>query len=162
MSIGFFVFLRFFETANTLFIDFCGWGVNPGAKAPGKPPPGRLQAGYAVGEETRMETGPHDSRSARGHDPAPHRRQAAPPTAQAGSPGEVEDTPRPRQQDRPTARHSAHSAPAADAPTQRPTTAPTPSKTPQDTASASLLLYSITADSPPGRSPTAHAGQVDQ
>ena len=85
----------------------------------------------------------HDRQQDRGHDARPRYR--------------------PRQQDRPTARHSAHSAPTADAPPRRPTTATTPPRTPTGPATRPRWTGGPTADRPrprpagPTRSPpTVH------
>lgn len=143
-------------------------GLTPGASAPGKPPPGRLKAGYALGEETRAETGPrqHEDhpppRSQPGTTPgsaasSPGRRSGGPATAPAARPAGG-----PAQAGQPTAsgpgppaprpRHSPPRSTAAPRTQPRQQDRPTASHSPTEPGQRTPYYYTpVTDDSPPGR-----------
>ena len=149
MRVFFVLFCAFEIFGRLLVLPPTSRTLPPARQRREKPQGDTPKAGYAVGEETRTEAGPHSSRTARRHDPG----HATTPGSTASSPGRRSGGPatiRPRQQDRPTARHGpsepGQRTPRPDArrqPTRRP-------GRPQEPPRAALLLYTpISSDRPP-------------
>ena len=130
----------------------------PAAQAGGAEDRPRPRQHAQQADPPRLDSGPttttdhrHQGTASARHDRQQHRGPSARPLSQ------------PRQQDSPTARHSAHSATTADATPQRPTPSPTQPGRQQGPPRAALLLYTpITDDSQSHRPRPGHSPRTEQ